>query len=382
MNEMMKIGIVCFPSVGGSGIVATQLGEELAKRGHEVHFITYEVPFRLNLEAANIFFHEVEISNYDLFKCPDYTLTLAVKIAEVAKNYGLDILHVHYAIPHAASAFLAKQLLNHHRLCVVTTLHGTDITLVGRDPAYLQIVKFSIEQSDGVTTVSKSLRQQTCDYFGINRSIEVIYNFFTPHPQYQGIKPVRHRFVSGPQKLLLHSSNYRPIKCPEDVVHIFTRVRRKVPSKLLLLGTGNGIEEVRSLVDAEGVGEDVIFLGKSRDINPYVASADLFLLPSSQESFGLAALEAMAYGVPVIASDAGGLPELIEDGKCGYLSPVGDVDKMAEDAIHLLTHEELYREFSSAAQRRVRENFSAEKIVPLYEAYYRVQLKNVEHDLC
>lgn len=363
--------MVCYPTVGGSGVMATELGHELARRGHEVHFITYEIPFRLRLEESNIFFHEVEISYYDLFKYPDYALTLAVKMAAIAKEFSLDILHVHYAIPHAASAFLAKQILDGKQTRIVTTLHGTDITLVGSEPSYYQIIKFCIEQSDGVTAVSNALKMQTCCQFGIHKSIKVIYNFFQPDRSLLNKKPLRHLFVKENQKLLIHSSNYRSVKRPEDVVRIFSRVRKQVDAKLLLLGTGNGVESVRTLVSEQKLTEDVIFLGKSRDIDSYVASADLFLLPSAQESFGLAALEAMAYGVPVIATDAGGLPELIEDGKTGFLSPVGDVEKMAQDAVKLLTQDTLYSSFCAAAKTRAAEQFSVEKIVPQYEKFYQ-----------
>lgn len=367
----MKIGIVCYPSIGGSGILATELGHELAARGHEVHFIAYDVPFRLDLCRENIFFHEVEISHYDLFKYPDYALALAVKIAVVAKESSLDILHVHYAFPHATSAFLAKQLLEDQEIKVITTLHGTDITLVGREPAYYQIVKFSIEKSDGITAVSHSLRKQICCQFGIKRDVEVIYNFFMPKKNLIGKKPYRNHFVSGNQKLLVHSSNYRFVKRPLDVFHIFNYVRQKVDCKLLLLGAGSGMDEIRALVAEQQLGESVIFLGKNRNTDPYIASGDLFLLPSALESFGLAALEAMAYGLPVVASEVGGLPELVEHGKTGFLAPVGDIQKMGEYAVELLTNEEKYQAFSLACVQRATNAFSVQKIVPLYEEYYR-----------
>lgn len=370
----MKIGMVCYPTVGGSGIMATELGHELAQRGHEVHFITYDVPFRLRVDEPNIFFHEVEITHYDLFKYPDYALSLAVKIAAVAMERGLDILHVHYALPHATSAFLARQLMEGKKLPVVTTLHGTDITLVGRDPSFYRIVKFSIEQSDGITAVSHSLKKQTCCQFGIDKPIEVIYNFFIPKPALMGKKPLRHLFVSGKQKLLVHSSNFREVKRPEDLIHIFKRVRDAIDCRLLLVGTGSGLSAVRSLVNELKLQNDVVFLGKSLDIDPYIASSDLFLLPSSQESFGLAALESMAYGVPVVATDIGGLPELVEQGTSGWLSPVGDVERMAADALRLLTDDKEYSAFSSAAAKRAATLYSAEKVVPQYEAFYKAVL--------
>lgn len=367
----MKIGIVCYPSLGGSGIVATELGHQLGLQNHEVHFITYEIPFRLRLEEDNIFFHEVEINQYDLFKYPDYALTLAVKMANVAKQNKLDILHVHYAIPHATSAFLTKQLLGPKSPAIITTLHGTDITLVGRDPAYFDIVKFSIEQSDGVTAVSNQLRNETREIFDIEREIQVIPNFFIPKPEFMGRKPMRDEFVKGNEKLLIHSSNYRSVKRAEDVVRIFKRVQQQVPSKLLFLGSGAGIESIHQRIDEYGLGDQVIFLGKNRDIDPYVASADLFLLPSEQESFGLVALEAMAYGVPVIASNVGGLPELVTQGECGFLSPVGDVESMANDAIKLLTDDTLYQKMSHAGIKRARETYCVEKILPQYVEFYQ-----------
>lgn len=363
--------MVCYPTIGGSGVVATELGHELAKRGHEVHFVTYDIPFRLQLSEPNIFFHEVEITQYELFKYPDYALALAVQMANIARQYSLDILHVHYAIPHATSAFLAKQLLGKQKIAVLTTLHGTDITLVGRDPAYFQIIKFSIEKSDGITAVSEALKAQTCKQFDICNEVDVIYNFFVPQKDCIGKKPLRHRFVKEDQKLLVHSSNFRSVKRPEDVIHIFNLVRQKIPCRLLLLGTGSGMDEIQRMVNELDLREDVIFVGKSRNIDPYVASGDLFLLPSAQESFGLAALEGMAYGLPVVATRVGGLPELIEDGKSGFLAPIGAVERMAEHALELLKNEKVYATFSAAAIWRAQVHFCADKIVPQYEACYK-----------
>ncbi|MBA3815912.1 MAG: N-acetyl-alpha-D-glucosaminyl L-malate synthase BshA [Parachlamydiaceae bacterium] len=370
----MKIGIVCYPSMGGSGILATELGHELALRGHEIHFITYDIPFRLRLEENKIFFHEVVINQYDLFKYPDYALTLAVKIAEVSESCQLDLLHVHYAIPHATSAFLANQLLKQKRIPIVTTLHGTDITLVGKDPAYFKIVKFSIEQSDGITAVSQSLKDQTCHYFDICKPVEVIHNFFVPKQECFE-KPLRHLFVKGNEKLLIHSSNYRSIKRPLDVVRIFIEVLKQVQCKMLFLGSGEEIEAVRAFVNDNKLTSEVYFIGRSRDIDPYIASGDLFLLPSSQESFGLAALEALAYGVPVIASRVGGLPEVIDEGKTGYLVDMGDTKKMAERALHLLKDNVLYDSFSREARRQAASKFSPAKIVLAYESFYQQVLK-------
>lgn len=363
--------MVCYPSVGGSGILATELGHELALRGHEIHFITYDIPFRLRLDEKTIYFHEVEISHYDLFKYPDYALALAVKMASVAKQYHLDIWHVHYAFPHATSAFLAKQLLANQDIKVITTLHGTDITLVGREPTYFQIIKFSIEQSDGITVVSEALKKQTCCHFEIKDRLEVIYNFFVPQQNLIGKKPLRSLFASPNQKLIVHSSNYRSVKRPEDVIHVFKLIRQSLDCKLLLLGSGNGMEDIQLLVTEEKLEDHVIFLGKSREIDPYVASADLFLLPSALESFGLAALEAMAYGLPVVATDIGGIPELVGHGKTGYLAPVGDIQKMADYALELLTDDQKYASFSLASSQRAAHQFSSAKIVPLYEDYYK-----------
>lgn len=370
----MKIGMVCYPSLGGSGIVATELGHALASRGHEVHFITYQVPFRLRLDEPNIYFHEVGITEYELFQYPDYALPLAVKIAEVAAEYQLDVLHVHYAIPHATSAFLAKQLIKTKRPVVITTLHGTDITLVGRDPGYFEIVKFSIEHSQGVTAVSESLRQQTKEYFGIQKEIKVIYNFFTPKQEFIKKKIMRPHFVTNEEKLLMHSSNFRSVKRVEDVIRIFDIVKRQVPSKLVLLGTGNGIHEVRKLVNEMELQKEVHFLGTIPFVDPYLASADLFLLPSSQESFGLAAVEAMAYGVPVIATQVGGLPEVVVNGKTGFLCPVGDIQAMSNAAIRLLTDADFYKKVSQAAAQHVQKKFNTNIILSHYEAFYQQAL--------
>lgn len=367
----MKIGIVCYPSLGGSGVIATSLGEHLAARGHEIHFITYEVPFRLNLSDPQIHFHQVEIHAYDLFKHGDYALPLAVKIAAVSKEYDLDILHVHYAIPHATSAYLAKQILDSKKPVVVTTLHGTDINLVGIDPTYFEVVKFSIQQSCGVTAVSESIRWETQKYFGIDREIAMIHNFFAPRADLIGTRPLRHKYVSEKEKLILHSSNFRPVKNVEDVIKIFHQVLKKVKSKLLLLGTGPEQGKVQKLVAEMNLKGDVIFLGKNREIDRYVTSADLFLLPSSQESFGLAALEAMAYGVPVVASDVGGLPELIVHGESGFLAPAGDIAQMSAYAIELLTDPLLCQRIGQNAMHRAREHFNVEKQVTLYENYYK-----------
>ncbi|MEM1282636.1 MAG: N-acetyl-alpha-D-glucosaminyl L-malate synthase BshA [Chlamydiota bacterium] len=368
----MKIGIVCYPTVGGSGVVATELGHQLANRGHEVHFITYALPFRLRLEEENIYFHEVEINQYDLFQYPDYALTLAVKIASVAECHQLDILHVHYAIPHATSAFLAKQILENHRdkPSVVTTLHGTDITLVGIDRAYYQVVKFSIEKSDAVTAVSDNLRYQTQEAFNIANPIETIYNFFIPKNEYLNNRTLRHEFVTEEEKLIVHASNYRPVKRVIDVIHIFERVKERIPSKLLLLGTGPDINAVRRYIQKQELEKSVHFLGVSREIDPYISCSDLFLLPSEQESFGLVALESMSYGVPVVASKVGGVPEVVIDGECGYLETCGDINALSDKTLKILTNDQLHHEMSLKAMERAKMFFSADQIVPQYEELY------------
>lgn len=366
----MKIGIVCYPTLGGSGVVATELGHALASLGHQVHFIAYELPFRLHVDEDNIHFHQVEINRYDLFKYPDYALPLAVKMASVTEEFDLDVLHVHYAIPHATSAFLAKELLGKKKIAVITTLHGTDITLVGRDPAYFQIVKYSIEKSDKVTAVSENLKCQTIRHFRLEKPIEVIPNFFTPQEEILSNKPPQKNCFDGDEKVLIHSSNFRSVKRPEDVVRIFLKVRKSLKCKLLFLGTGAGIEEVREQVLENNVEKEVIFLGESRKIDKFIASSDLLLQPSSQESFGLTALEAMAYGVPVISTKVGGIPEVVIDGVTGFLSCTGDIEKMSRDAVLLLSDPELYQKMSGACKKRAAENFSVAKILPRYVAIY------------
>ncbi len=372
----MRIGIVCYPTLGGSGILATELGHELAQRGHTVHFITYEQPFRLRLEVGNLYFHEVDINQYDLIRYPDYALALAVKISSVAKEFDLDVLHVHYAIPHATSAFLARQLLGSKRPAIVTTLHGTDITIVGRDPAYFDIVRFSIEHSDGVTAVSHYLRCKTREYFHIQRPINVIFNFFTPRTDLGFDVYLREQYTPNGEKLLIHASNFRPVKCVTDVIRIFAKVRQNIKARLLLLGTGIGIEDARVAASDLGVEKDVLFLGKQVNSDVCLATSDLFLLPSSQESFGLAALEAMAYGVPVIATKVGGIPEVVEDGETGYLLPVGDVDAMAARALEILTNDDLAKRMGDNGKARAQKYFTMDRILPQYEAFYAQVQRN------
>lgn len=366
----MRIGIVCYPTIGGSGVLATELGHQLAQRGHEIHFITYAIPFRLRLEERNIYFHEVILNQYDLFPNPDYALTLAVKIAEIAVSNRLDLIHAHYAIPHATSAYLAKKI-SKDKFKVITTLHGTDITLVGSDSSFKSIVKFSIENSDGITCVSKDLKKKTKAFFDLKNPIEVIYNFFIPKPELTNQKPFQKDFAPNGEKLLIHASNFRPVKRPMDVLRIFCKLREKIKCRLILAGGGNGINEIRKMVEEKRWCNEVIFLGENREIDPFIASSDLLLLPSEQESFGLVALEAMAYGVPVIGSCAGGITEVIENGVNGFLEPVGSIEKMANDALHLLKDKKLYQEFSENAKKRAENCFSAPKIVTQYESYYQ-----------
>ena len=353
--------MVCYPSQGGSGVIATELGHELAARGHQLHFISYEPPFRLRLDRPNLFFHQVEMMHYDLFRYPDYALTLAVKMAEVARIHHLDLFHVHYAIPHATSALLAKNLLQTKHPAVITTLHGTDVTLVGQDAAYYELVKFSIEKSCGVTAVSRDLKKQTVTLFDLDRKVQVIHNFFSPRP----IKRKSHA-----TKVVVHASNFRPLKRISDVIHIFQQVRRKVRCSLALVGEGPCLGEARELVQQMGLTKEVVFYGQSLRADDVVANGDLFLLPSAQESFGLAALEAMAYGVPVVASNVGGLPEVIKDGVTGYLAPFGDIDAMSKRAVELLTQPVLAQQMGEAGKKRAQTLFSADKIVSQYESYY------------
>jgi N-acetyl-alpha-D-glucosaminyl L-malate synthase BshA len=367
----LRIGIVCYPTVGGSGVVATELGHALAERGHQVHFISYELPFRLQSGAANITFHQVEINRYDLFQYPDYALPLAVKMAQVAKEQKLDVFHVHYAIPHATSAYLAGELLGKGRPKVVTTLHGTDITIVGADPAYFDIVKFSIEKSDVVTCVSQDLKEKTLASFHIQKELLVIPNFFVPNKELIGKEPMRLGFVQEGEKLILHASNFRPVKRISDVIEIFARIQKKIPSKLLLVGAGPELEIAWDKVNQLNLQNKVYFIGPTQEVDCYVASSDLFLLPSKEESFGLAALEAMAYGVPVIAANVAGIPEVVVDGQTGFLSEVGDVEKMARDAIKLLSDEALYLQMSQNCMRRSRENFTVSKVLPMYLKAYQ-----------
>jgi L-malate glycosyltransferase len=371
----MKIGITCYPTYGGSGVVATELGIELAARGHEIHFITYSQPFRLTGREANIHYHEVSVSNYPLFEYPPYDLALATRMAEVAELHSLDLLHVHYAIPHSVSALLARQMLatRGRHLPFITTLHGTDITLVGLDRSYLPITRFGIDESDGVTAISSHLRERTRENLGITREIEVIRNFvncdfYIRNPEL--VAQQRPRFAKPGEHLLVHLSNFRPVKRILDVIETFARVSRALPARLLLIGDGPDRSAAEFLALRLGVGSRVDFVGKQENVNELLALSDLMLMPSEMESFGLAALEAMACRVPAIATRVGGVPELIEDGVNGLLYEVGDVDGMAAGAISILSDPALLERMSDAARRTAQDHFCASRIIPLYESYY------------
>lgn len=368
----MKIGIVCYPTYGGSGVVATELGKGLADKGHKVHFISYRQPARLERFHENIFFHEVALHDYPLFEHPPYDTALASKIVDVVKYEKLDILHVHYAIPHATVAYLAKKILltEGKYIPVVTTLHGTDITLVGKNESFSPIVRFGINKSDGVTAVSESLRKETIDTFGIERDIKVIHNFIDFNRFSKSNKDhFRKAIAPNGEKILIHTSNFRKVKRVEDTVRIFQRVFKEVPSKLLLIGDGPEREHVERIAREICVGHEVRFLGKQDAIEELLAVADLFLMPSGSESFGLAALEAMACEVPVISSNIGGLPEVNEQGVTGFLSNVGDVDDMAKNALLLLQNDELLQQFRANALAQAK-RFDISNILPHYEDYY------------
>lgn len=368
----MKIGITCYPTYGGSGVVATELGLELAARGHEIHFISYAMPVRMTEATERIRFHEVEVMNYPLFDHPPYALALATKMYEVAASESLDLLHVHYAIPHSVSAYLARAMFRPKRLPFVTTLHGTDITLVGSDRSYLPITRFSIEESDAVTAISEYLQRLTLKEFGIRRPVEVIPNFVNCdvfQPADGSCR--RSEFARDDQKVLVHLSNFRPVKRLPDVIEIFARVHREVPVKLLLIGDGPDRARAEWMAHQKNLTADVVFLGKQNQVQDLLNCADVMLLPSELESFGLAALEAMACGVPAVCSRVGGVPEVIRDGVEGYLVEPGDVDTMAERVLRILTEPGRREEMGRAARRRASDRFCSTKIIPLYEDLYR-----------
>jgi N-acetyl-alpha-D-glucosaminyl L-malate synthase BshA len=369
----MKIGITCYPTYGGSGAIATELGIELARRGHEIHFISYAQPFRLPYFQEGIFFHEVETTRYPLFEHNNYSLSLAAMMHEVTLHQGLDLLHVHYAIPHATSAWMAKEMLGPgHPLKMVTTLHGTDITLVGQERSYWDITRFSILRSDGITSVSSYLKQETVDAFRVPPDrIEVIHNFVDPavydRSRYRCHKAA---LLKADERLVVHVSNFRPVKRIRDVVGIFAKAAERVPARLVFIGDGPDRPEAVDEAQRLGVADRVVFLGKQDSVAELLSCADLLLLPSQSESFGLVALEAMCCGVPVVATDVGGIREVVEHGVSGYLGPIGDVETMGSYAAEILADRALWRRMSGDAQRVARERFGVDVIIPQYERYY------------
>lgn len=370
----MKIGITCYPVYGGSGVVATELGKALAQRGHQIHFIAYSMPFRLGHVTENIFYHEVNVNVYPLFEYPPYSLALTSKMVDVVRFENLDLLHVHYAVPHATSAVLARDILEKHgvHVPVVTTLHGTDITIVGQDPSFAPVVNFSINGSDGVTAVSSYLRQETLKHFEIEKEIEVIPNFIdTQRFARMNKDHFKQALCPNGEKVLVHVSNFRPVKRAGDVVHVFHRLRQEgMDVKLLLVGDGPDRMTTQRLARELGVYDDIRFLGKQEPIEEILSIADVFMMPSGSETFGLAALEAMACSVPVVSSDIGGLPELNVDGETGYLCPLGDIDALTERTRQILQDDDLHARMSAAARQRSVEEFDQDRIVPMYEAYY------------
>ena len=367
----MKIGITCYPTYGGSGVVATELGKELASRGHDVHFISYALPIRLTM-TDHIYFHEVEVLSYPLFEYPPYDLVLATKMAEVMTRFDLDILHVHYAIPHSISAYLAKKMLTDRVIPFVTTLHGTDITLVGNDRSYLPITRFGIEQSDTVTAVSEYLKRRTVQEFQIERPIEVVPNFVDCNVYGRSHdRSFRKKFAADDESILIHISNFRPVKRVEDVVGIFALVRKQQRSRLLMVGDGPDRPKAEWLARTHGVADDVIFVGKQNDMSQFLAVSDVLLLPSELESFGLVALEGMACEVPVIASRVGGIPEVVRDGIDGFLYDVGDTKAMADGCLFILQKPNVREEIGKAGRDRATREFCASKIVLQYEDLYQ-----------
>ena len=371
----MNIGITCYPTVGGSGAVAAELGKQLGRRGHSVHFVSYRLPFRLDEFHENIRYHEVDVGSYSLFEYPPHDLALAAKMAEVAREQKLDLFHVHYAIPHAITGLLAQQMLGDKPPRLITTLHGTDITLVGQDRTFFEITRFGIEKSQGVTAVSEFLKRMTVEEFEVGEDIEVIPNF-VDLSVYCAARAYRDRsaFAAPTEKILLHISNFRPVKRVLDVVRIFERVLREVPAVLLMVGEGPERASAQALARRLGIDARVRFLGRQDHIEELTGIADVFLLPSELESFGLSALEAMASGVPVIGSDAGGLPEVVKHTETGFVLPVGDIEGMAARAIEILKDDEHARELGQAGRRRAASLFGAERVVSQYERFYETVL--------
>ncbi|MEY8870136.1 N-acetyl-alpha-D-glucosaminyl L-malate synthase BshA [Meridianimaribacter flavus] len=373
----MKIGIVCYPTFGGSGVVATELGLELSKRGHEIHFITYSQPVRLELLSTKVHFHEVNVPEYPLFHYQPYELALSSKLVDMVKLHGIEILHVHYAIPHAYAAYMAKKMLQEEGIYVpiVTTLHGTDITLVGNHPFYKPAVTFSINKSDAVTSVSESLKEDTLRLFDIKNDIEVIPNFID-------VGKYKHTFTdcqrgmmaNEDEKIITHISNFRPVKQITDVVKVFYNIQKEIPAKLMMVGEGPERKPAEQLCEQLGISDKVIFFGNSNEVDRILCFSDLFLLPSITESFGLAALEAMVSGVPVISSNTGGIPEVNIEGVTGFLSNVNDVESMSKNAVHILSNEERLATFKQNAREEAAK-FDIHKIVPQYEAIYKDTLQ-------
>jgi N-acetyl-alpha-D-glucosaminyl L-malate synthase BshA len=368
----MNIGIVCYPTFGGSGVLATELGKALADKGHGIHFITYQQPVRLTGFSANIFYHEVRVPSYPLFDFPPYETALASTLVDVVKNNNVDLLHVHYAIPHASAAFMAKQILAEEKIHVpfITTLHGTDITLVGRDKTYAPVVTFSINKSDAITAVSDNLRKETLENFDIKKDISVIHNFVDINRfSVKAMDAFKKAIAPNGEKVILHASNFRKVKRIADVIYTFNKIKKSIPSKLLLVGDGPERHMAEELCRELGIFEETRFVGKQQDMEDIYAIADLFLLPSEYESFGLAALEAMATGTPVVATNAGGIPEIIIHGKNGFLCDIGDVEQMSSYAISILENDKILEAFSLKARKQA-ERFDIHKIVPQYELLY------------
>ncbi|GAF65267.1 N-acetyl-alpha-D-glucosaminyl L-malate synthase BshA [Alkalihalobacillus trypoxylicola] len=370
--KKLKIGISCYPSVGGSGVVATELGKLLAERGHEVHFITSSIPFRLDRVYPNIYYHEVEVNQYSVFQYPPYDLTLASRMAEVAKRENLDVLHVHYALPHAICAILAKQMIGND-IKIVTTLHGTDITVLGYDPSLVGLIRFAIEQSDVVTAVSADLISQTKELVKTDKDICTVYNFIDERVYYRkDVKDLKkHYGLKEGEKVCIHISNFRPVKRVMDIIKTFKLVVEQIDAKLLLIGNGPDLPRVRKLIQEYDLEDKVLVLGNQKHISELLSMSDLLFLLSEKESFGLVALEAMACGVPVIGSNIGGIPEVIDDGISGYLGEVGDIKGFSEKALKLLTDESLYADFQRESLKRAEKHFSSSEIVKQYEAIYR-----------
>jgi N-acetyl-alpha-D-glucosaminyl L-malate synthase BshA len=373
MQKQLKIGVVCYPTFGGSGIVATELGKAFAERGHEVHFITYSKPVRMDMFTENMFYHEVSVSDYPLFEYAPYELLLSSKLVDVAISQQLDLLHVHYAIPHASAAYSAKQILKSRDIDLpfITTLHGTDITLLGKDKSYQPVIEFAINQSDAVTAVSESLKEDTYRFFKVDKNIKVIPNFVDFSLYKNGVDTkLRSSFASEDERIVTHISNFRKLKRVDDVIHIFEGIQQHVPAKLLMVGEGPELEGVKALAKSKGLEDKIFFLGKSKRIEQITQISDLFLLPSETESFGLVALEAMASSVPVVSSNVGGLPEVNIEGKTGFLRPVGDIDSMTSAALTILKDETSLNQFKKNALEHAK-TFDLDTIVPLYEDLYR-----------